>query len=544
MKSHLSLYITFITVLLFTGCTQKTLRFTEKPTIKQNPNQNAPLCAVLTFETNKPVEATIQLSDGNHSWKHRYDTSNPSEGLPVYGMRPGIKHEIQVHIKHKDEQLTYSESLSYTPPELPDGPASFPKIMVKHKKPEKMSNGVTLFNPRRRTPKSSEFGQNFGMLVMVDHNGEIVWYYQTNSRISDYNFLDNGHISYLTQDYRLVEIDMLGNVHRTWYAANRPYEDSITAIPVEAKTFHHDAYPMPKGNYLILTSDYKSIPNYYTSERNENAPRKTQKVMGDIIREFTPEGKVVWEWNTFNHLDPMRIGYETFSQYWYRRGFPGVVDWSHANSLFYDSTDNSVIVNFRYQSALMKIDRGSQNIKWIFGEPSGYADSLKDKLITLKKGDWFWHQHGPTLTPRGTILLFDNGNYQARPFKETVPPAQTLSKAAEYKIDEETLTASEVWSSELPDEQNIISTAMGDVDWLEDKNNVLVSYGALLSKEHLDEITWWNRSNYNFWTMIREFNHTQPAELLWELQITARENKSNIGWNIFRAERIELYENH
>ena len=543
MKPLPVIYSTIIMLLLFTGCKQETLRFREEPGIKKNPNQDAPLSAVLKFETNKPVETTIQLTNGDNSWKLRYDTSaNLSEGLPVYGMRPGKEHEIKITIKHQDEQLTYKQPLTYTPPELPDAPASFPKIMVKHKKQEKMSDGVTLFNPRRRTPKSSEFGQNFGMLVMVDHNGEVVWYYQTDSRISDYNFLDNGRISYLTQDYRLVEIDMLGNVHRTWYAANRPQDKSVSGIPVEAKTFHHDAYPMPNGNYLILTSDYKTIPNYYTSEREANAPRKTQKVMGDIIREFTPEGKVIWEWNTFNHLDPMRIGYETFSRYWYNRGFPGVIDWSHANSLFYDSTDNSVIVNFRYQSALMKIDRESKNIKWIFGEPSGYADSLKDKIIRLKSGNWFWHQHGPTLTPQGTILLFDNGNYQARPFKESLPPAQTLSKAVEYKIDEKTFTASKVWSSELPDEENIVSIAMGDVDWLEEKQNVLVSYGALLSQEHLNEITWWNRRSFNFWTMIREFNHTDPNELLWELQITAKENQSDIGWNIFRAERIEVFD--
>jgi hypothetical protein len=162
--------------------------------------------------------------------------------------------------------------------------------------------------------------------------------------------------------------------------------------------------------FLILSSEYKAIDNYYTSETNESAPRKTQNVMGDVIIEFNPEGEAVWEWSAFDHLDPMRIGYETFSGYWNRRGFSDIIDWSHANTVLTDPGDNNVIVNFRYLSSILKIDRKSGNIKWIFGEPTGYSEKLSSRLVSLAGSEWFWHQHSPSYSPDGTSFLFNNDN--------------------------------------------------------------------------------------------------------------------------------------
>ena len=77
---------------------------------------------------------------------------------------------------------------------------------------------------------------------------------------------------------------------------------------------------MPNGNYLALTANAKEIENYYTSETDPDAPRANQKVVGDKIVEFTPEGEIVWDWNTFDHLDIWRFGYLLTEVYWHTRG--------------------------------------------------------------------------------------------------------------------------------------------------------------------------------------------------------------------------------
>ncbi|MCK5465827.1 MAG: aryl-sulfate sulfotransferase [Bacteroidales bacterium] len=521
---------------IFSGCSQEKLQFISAPEITKNPNESVVLAGILKFQTNKPVAAKIFLDCEDHSFTLSYDsTYNPSRGLPIIGMKPGRSYRVKLLLQSAGEKLDYRKKMIFTSPELPSDPIEFPGFKVTTLEEDQTEPGITLLNPRRRGLDQARLNVNFGMLVAIDETGEVIWYYRTDSRISDFNFLPNGHIAYMTQDFRLVEIDLLGNVINSWYAADRPYDPPLKGTPVRALTFHHDAFPMENGNYLMLGSEYKTIENYYTSETEEFAPRKTQNVMGDVIYEFNPEGEIVWDWHAFDHLDPMRIGYETFSGYWNRRGFRDIIDWSHANTVLYDPDDNTIIVNFRYLSSILKIDRNTKDIKWIFGEPTGYAYNLRSKLIDLDKGDWFWHQHSPSLSPDGTLFIFNNDNYKARPFDKI--SETTLSYAAAYKINEEDLSAELLWTSRITGETGLASFAMGDVDWLEKTNNILVSYGALRPSKEFG----YERS----WSMIREYTYTTPARVVWEMHIASRDKNvgQSVGWTIFSAERLDNFIN-
>jgi len=519
---------------IFSGCSHGQLEFMAVPEISKNPNESVVLAGVLKFQTNRPVAAKILLDCEDHSFTLSYDsTYDASRGLPIIGMKPGRSYRVKLLLQSAGEKLVYKKKMIFTTPELPSDPNEFPGFKVTTMEEGQIEPGITLLNPRRRATGQTRLNVNFGMLVAIDEMGEVIWYYRTNSRISDFNFLPNGHIAYMTQDFRLVEIDLLGNIINSWYASGRPYDPPQKGTPVKALTFHHDAFPMENGNYLMLGSEYKAIESYYTSETEEFAPRKTQNVMGDVIYEFNTAGKIIWDWHAFDHLDPMRIGYETFSGYWDRRGFSDIIDWSHANTVLYDPSDNTIMVNFRYLSSILKIDRDSKDIKWIFGEPSGYADNLRSKLIGLDKGDWFWHQHSPSLSPDRTLFIFNNDNYKARPFDKI--SETTLSYAAAYKINEEDLSAELLWTSRIPGETGLASFAMGDVDWLERTNNILVSYGALRpSKEFGYESSW---------SMIREYTYTNPARVVWEMHIATRDEdeSQNVGWTIFSAERLKKF---
>ncbi len=548
--SRLVVVISTVLVLQLTGCGADTSspKFIRAPEVVKNPNASAPLAAVLRFSASEPVRTFVTISDGSHERQVTFpDTLAPSDGLPLIGLRPGRDHQIYVTIEDtRGNRTTASQPLTYRTPPLPEGPAEFPAIEVTVRKPDKMEPGYTLLNPRRRIPRQTqlgsederEFGANFGMLLIVDAEGTPVWYYRTDSRISDYDVLDNGHLQYVTQDFRVVEIDMLGKEIESWYAANRPH-GLASATPVPTLTFHHDADRLPSGHLLALSSEQRMLENYYTSEYDPDAPRKTQPVMGDRIVEFDQEGNIVWTWNAFEHMDPYRIGYETFIPYWKRRGFPKTIDWSHANALVYDEADDAVLINFRLQSAILKIDRKTGEVLWVFGEPSGWPEALQDKIIQLE-GDarWFWHQHSPTLTSRGTLLLFDNGNYRARPFDEPVPIDEAYSRAVEYEIDEENLTARQVWSSEMPGEEQVLSIAMGSVSDLPETGHVLAGYGAVFEEEGLDEVNWQTRARVGQWTMAREFSRSSPPDILWEMQLNQTGGDPQIGWTIFGVKRI------
>ena len=260
-----------------------------------------------------------------------------------------------------------------------------------------------------------------------------------------------------------------------------------------------------------------------------------------MIIEFERDtGKIVWEWKAFDHMDPFRIGYETFRNYWVRRGFPNTLDWSHANNLLYDAADDSLIVNFRYQAAAIKIDRKTKQIKWIFGEPSGWG-KLADKLLKpVGKIQWPYHQHSPTPTPRGTLLVFDNGNYQARPFTPAKPPKETYTRAVEYRIDEENMTVEEIWASEGPGPDSVVTFAMGDVEWLPQTQNVLAAYGFTMMREDVEsgKFDWSNPIALHSWTRLLEYKRSDPPEVVWEMVLLDNSEENPVGWSLFGAEHL------
>lgn len=517
---------------------------TQPVAVEANPNPAVPLAAVVRFAADGPVSTTVGVTDGEHEWTHEYDESHdPAAGLAVVGMRPDRSHQIRVTVRDASGAAHEAGPFEFTTPALPEV-GEFPPIEVLVSTPEKMEPGVTLFNPRRRKvgrgQEIADYNAAYGMLTALDADGEVVWYYRAPSRVSDFEKVRNGNIIYCTADFRLIEIDWLGNTINQWYAKRRPGGPPDSGIPVDVDTFHHEIDELPNGNIIVLSSEWKEIDDYYTSEYDANAPRKRQKVMGDVIVEFDREtGEVVWEWHAFDHMDPFRIGYETFSDYWVRRGYPDTVDWSHANNLLYDESDDSIVVNFRYQAAAMKIDRKTKQIKWIFGEPTGWGD-LADKVLK-PKGDvrWPFHQHSPNPTPNGTLLIYDNGNYQARPFRKPADVADTYSRAVEYRIDEENMTVEELWQSEEMGPDRVISIAMGDVDWLPETENILVAYGALLTPDSIGKVGWESSSRQQFsqWTRLREYVRSDPPEVVFEVKLMDPE--PDRGWTLFGAERID-----
>ncbi len=535
---------------------RRALRFVQQPTVMANPNPQVPLAAVLQFEASESVETIVTVSDGTQTWTLNFDPKthpqlDPKQGLPIVGMRPDRRHTIEVEIKNAAGRTHRANRvLAFTTPPLPENSENFPLLEVSASEPERMEPGVTMLSVRRRRPTLGQreavaFNQGFGMLLAVDSAGEPVWFYRTDSRINDFEILQNGNIAYLTQDYRMVEIDWLGNTVNTFWAKNRP-QGPTEGIAIETTTLHHDIDQLANGNFIGLGTERRILENYYTSETDPNAPRATQPVMGDVVLEFDRQGQVLWSWNTFDFLDPFRIGYETFSGYWDRRGFPGTLDWTHSNNVIYDSKDDSILLSSRYLSAIFKIDRASGDLVWILGDPAGWSGKLAEKTFTLTGAAegterWFYHQHSPSPSHNGTVLVFDNGNFGTFPFEPPLPLVETRSRAVEYEINETDRTVTQVWSSEIPGEEPVLSFAMGDVDALPQTDNILLSEGLLLAREQVAELEWEEiEPKANVWTRVREMTRGTPPEVLWEVVLDSGIGPDVVGWVFYSSERIPL----
>lgn len=532
--------------------------FTKQPEIVRNPNPAVPMAAVITFTTEKPVQGALTINDGKRIREKPLALSNElTRTIAVAGMRAGKANLISLTIETEDSRENETVYFEWTPPALPPSGPDFPPVNVVASKPEKMEPGFMILCVRRGpvgrqiwwTKKQAHFGIRWSMLIGLDEDGEIIWYYRHDSRIAGVDRLPNGNIFFHQVNFQSIEIDMLGNQINSFYAAKRPFGPAEDAIPIDAQSMHHQPHIMLNGNYLAMTANAREFDNYITSETDPDAPRQTIKVVGDRIIEFDKDGKVVWSWNTFDHLDPYRVGYQTLEPYWDPRGFPNHADWTHGNGVSYDHRDDSVLISLRAQDCVVKVDRKTSEIKWILGDHSGW-DEGKQKKLLKPVGDlqWPWHGHNPRVTPQGTIVMYDNALFQARPYDTPKEPHECIARAVEYEIDEDKMEVRQVWSS-LDGGQNdgVVSWAMGDAHRLPQTNNMFVIDSFVAPKADpldnrgkvaLTDLQWgererthWHLSDFCYWARIREYKRDASREVVFEAHV--EDPYDIVRWEVF-----------
>ena len=541
-------------------CERDTLCFLEQPTLSKNSNPRVPLAAILQFSTNRPVRTEVTLTDEENQLVLDFGLDTyPSQGLPILGLKADQEYQVAMTVTDDHgNQLPAPSTLSYKTPALPPGLGDFPPIQVKVSQPELMEPGITFLSVRRRVPgrphwltkNQRQYISKWGMIVAVDAAGDVVWYYEADARVAGIDRLSNGNILFHNTDFRTVEMDLLGNVVTEWYAADRPFPPpkNPDAVPiVGAQTLHHQPLETPMGTFMSFSANARQIENYYTSEYDPDAPRKTQWVMGDDIIEFDRDGKQLWRWSTWDHLDPFRIGYELTEAYWPVRGFPDHVDWTHGNGLEYDEVDDAVIINLRHQDALIKIDRKSGEIVWILGEHTDWSEKLQKKLLKPvgKPFRWIYHAHNPRLTEDRTIVLFDNGKFQARPFKDYVTPEDTYSRTVEFEVDEKNMTVRQIWAShDRVTDDNCFSFAMGDAHQLPETGNFLVVDSICDYREKnltQDEFDYTRRhvADVVQWARIREYRGRQDTQVVFDIEV--RDPTEVLQWQVFGGFRTPSF---
>lgn len=149
---------------------------------------------------------------------------------------------------------------------------------------------------------------------------------------------------------------------------------------------------------------------------------------------------------------------------------------------------------------------------------------------------WHFHQHGADVTPQGTVILYDNGNYRASPPDPRLVPADSFSRVVEYQIDETAMTVTDVWSYGPSDE--LFYSGFGcDADRMPITGNVLIADGG-----HVEEPdgTFSNDVMQHISSArILEVTHDSPATKVLELTIIDPTITTSGGWSIYRADKIE-----
>ena len=185
---------------------------------------------------------------------------------------------------------------------------------------------------------------------------------------------------------------------------------------------------------------------------------------------------------------------------------------------------------------MFKIDLRTKALVWIFGDGYGWSGAQKNKCFTLEQGAWPWQQHAPYFTRDGLLVLFNNDNYQAWPGQKRQPPCATNSRAVACRLDEDRLTAKQVWDGAIPGEAPVCPVAMGAVEPLR-SGRTLVNYGMLPDNEHIGEITWRTREKYPSWSLVREIVMDGKNTVAFEVRLLPRPG-ATVGWQSFGAIKV------
>jgi hypothetical protein len=274
-------------------------------------------------------------------------------------------------------------------------------------------------------------------LFLVDGDGTTRWHLGRDNATLDPSIVyagahlrPDGTILFL-RDYTLSILDELGDDVL-----------SIDSMALGVPGLHHDVVELDNGNFLTMSFTFRDI--------NYPGPGVT-RVAGDLLLEITPDAEIVWEWDSFDHLDPMRT----------LPGFEEVIvdpetgelaqDWTHSNGLLYEADTDSVLLSIRHQDWMIRIDRASGDIVWRFGDEGDF---------TLLGGTWPHHQHSPQWQDDGSLLVYDNGFHDP-----AVDDALETSRAVRYSIDEMAMTVTQEWEDEAED---FLVPIAGDADRLPD----------------------------------------------------------------------------
>jgi hypothetical protein len=228
--------VLLVTVILF-GCAGQPVA--NDVVLVANPNENAPLAGILTFTSDRPVVPSLLIDDGEHQQNVTPDDEPRTEHKTlVLGLRPGRTHTVTVTIRDQKGRETVLDPLEIEMPPLPD---DFPPIELTHRATETMEPGVTMFSLFRWTGQFDD-DPNWGLAVVVDEDGEILWYLKSETYIGEPRRMHNGNLMFMgNEDGSLYEVDMLGNFLREWYTSGGASDELVkVSLPVATDAFHHD----------------------------------------------------------------------------------------------------------------------------------------------------------------------------------------------------------------------------------------------------------------------------------------------------------------
>ena len=334
------------------------------------------------------------------------------------------------------------------------GDSSGPKTMVDQNPIRRRGTGLRAWDPARTSGGLTLFAPltGGGTVYLIDLNGKIVHTWQMPYSPGVYGYLtEKGTLFYN------------GKIPNSTFLGKSPFQGGVAleadwngriVWEVRQPNHHHDGRLLKNGNVLLLCATELPGDIARRIEGGRSGTEVSGKIWADYLLEVTKDGRPVWEWRTWEHLDPAEYPITAVQD--------DRSEWTHGNAIM-ELADGNLLISFRNISTIVKIDRQSGGVVWKLGAPplSG--------------------QHAPTPLPNGNILIFDNGPHR---LDQTFP----FSRVIEVKPE----TNEIVWKYQEPFPPNFYSPRISNAQRLPNGNTLINegSFGRFFEVTPAGEVVW------------------------------------------------------
>lgn len=260
--------------------------------------------------------------------------------------------------------------------------------------------------------------------TVIDMDGQVVHQWQHEEGIQHLKLLESGNL--LIQTSPLKEGQGGEGREKSGGSAGAMIEltpEGETVWEHRDLAQHHDYVRLDNGNTVYLA--WEQIPKDVAAkiQGGHHHHEDPEFMWGDVVREVTPSGTIVKEWNSWEHFDydiDVICPLESHKE------------WTHANSL--EVLENGHwLISFRLTSMVAIVDPESGAIVWRWGPHNVPEDHDVKKWGSGELS----HQHNAQLLENGNILVYDNGCHRKR--------GPSYSRIVE--IDKETLEFKWTWQA-------------------------------------------------------------------------------------------------
>jgi hypothetical protein len=228
-------------------------------------------------------------------------------------------------------------------------------------------------------PMNSENGT--GYVAIIDRFGTPVYYRKVVSYVSSFTIQPNGYLSYTLKYQNFVSYYMMDS--------SFVLIDSLKAIVFP--TDEHDFIAMENGHYLLLGIDTRTMD----MSAMVTGGKTDAKVSGCVIQELDQNKNLVFEWNSFNHMQIKDSYADLTSQ---------AFDFTGASSIDIDF-DGNILLMCSNMNELTKIKTQTGEVLWRMGGKNNQFIFGDDNMPFSGASD-------ANRATNGNIIVFDNGLYR------------------------------------------------------------------------------------------------------------------------------------